>query len=416
MQLRALGSDCYDAAIIGAGPAGSSMAVALAVQGWRVLLIERDRFPRHKVCGEFLSPEAQDSLRRIGLFGEVAALGPVPLAAVAVVSQQGRKVHRPLPGRAWGVSRLGLDGALAQAAVARGVELWTAATATHCRSLNGRTEVQVRRADRTHGFRSACAREKERPNDSIQARTVVLAHGHHGLPALASGERGRDAVRPRPRYVGIKRHLAGLALTPQVELFLFPGGYAGLNPVEGGRANFCLLASYRAFARAGRTVDGMLAAAAAGNPALAQRLAGAQPVMGTDSAVAPVDTGRPPAPWHGGARLGDSAVMLPPLCGDGMAMALRSAELCAPLADAFLRGELSETAWAAAYARAWRAEFAHRVWLGRALQQALHVPLLADALLALGASFPPLADYVVRSTRGKPSAPVAADAGGRPIA
>src|SRR5215203_2521983 len=69
----------YDAVIAGAGPAGSTLATALAKQGWQVLLVERDRLPRHKVCGEFLSPEAQKTLQALGLDGEIAALTPVPL-------------------------------------------------------------------------------------------------------------------------------------------------------------------------------------------------------------------------------------------------------------------------------------------------------------------------------------------------
>jgi flavin-dependent dehydrogenase len=114
--------------------------------------------------------------------------------------------------------------------------------------------------------------------------------------------------------------------------------------------------------------------------------------------------------------VGDAALMLPPLCGDGIAMALRSAELCAPLADAFLQGKMTTGEWAAAYRRAWRAEFGARVRLGRWMQRALLVPALADGLLATGALFPALADYLVQATRGV-AFPLPTDAGrGAPIA
>lgn len=186
----------------------------------------------------------------------------------------------------------------------------------------------------------------------------------------------------------------------QVELFFFPGGYAGLNPIEDGRVNLCLLLSYDAFRRTGQSVAGTLAAITGWNPALGRRLAGGQALAESICTVAPVDTGRPAAPWADVACLGDTVVMLPPLCGDGMAMALRSAELCAPLADAFLRDELSLEGWATQYQQAWQTEFTQRVQTGRFLHQALAVPWLAEAMVGLGRVAPPLATYFVNATRG----------------
>jgi flavin-dependent dehydrogenase len=102
------------------------------------------------------------------------------------------------------------------------------------------------------------------------------------------------------------------------------------------------------------------------------------------------------------ACLGDTAVMIPPLCGDGMAMAFHSAELCAPLAHDFLAGRLSQAAWAAAYQAAWQAEFSRAVRVGRYLQGVLSLPFLSELLLGLGRLAPPLAGALVRATRGGP--------------
>jgi flavin-dependent dehydrogenase len=386
--------DAYDAVVIGAGPAGSAAAAALAAQGWRVLLVERERYPRHKVCGEFLSPEAQSTLRGLGLYSATAALTPVRLDAVQIISSHGVRLRRPLPGEAWGVSRYQLDAALADAAAAQGADVWMGTTAVSRVQQGEHVEVRLRRQDQ----------DGPQGRTDVQARTVIMAYGRRSLPGLSSQSAGDNGRLPL-RYVGVKRHYTvageGGGMPPQVELYLFPGGYAGLNPVEGGRINLCLLASYNAFAAAGRSLDGMINRAAAGNRALAQRLAQAQPVAGSECAVAPVDTGRPAVSWDGAANLGDAAVMLPPLCGDGMAMALRSAELCAPLADAYLRGTLSLPGWADAYQRLWTAEFGPRVAVGRWLQSRLAGRgLLADLLLATGVLMPPLADYLIHATRG----------------
>jgi menaquinone-9 beta-reductase len=118
-------------------------------------------------------------------------------------------------------------------------------------------------------------------------------------------------------------------------------------------------------------------------------------------AVAAIDTRRPAAPWVGTARLGDAATMIPPLCGDGMAMALRSAELCVPLADAVLRGELSVAAWQRGYTAVWQREFAPRLRTARLLEAALLQPRLAAVALRIGATLPALAQWFVHATRGR---------------
>src|SRR5579859_4469058 len=106
----------YDIVIIGAGLAGSSLAAALAERGWQVLLLERRQQPYHKVCGEFLSPESQESLRAMGLYAQVAALGPAPITHARLVSRHGMRVRIKLPAPAWGVSRFALDTALTEKA------------------------------------------------------------------------------------------------------------------------------------------------------------------------------------------------------------------------------------------------------------------------------------------------------------
>jgi flavin-dependent dehydrogenase len=186
----------------------------------------------------------------------------------------------------------------------------------------------------------------------------------------------------------------------QVELFFFREGYAGVNPIEGGRVNVCLLATQAAFARAGRNISAMLQAAAHLNPALGCRLSGGQALPETEVAVAPVDPHRAAWPWDRMACLGDTAVMVPPLCGDGIAMALRSAELCASPAHDFLSGRLSLADWQSAYQSSWHTAFDKPVRVGRWLQTILSKPLLAEVLFSLGCLLPPLGPVLVRATRG----------------
>ncbi|MCX6048826.1 MAG: NAD(P)/FAD-dependent oxidoreductase [Chloroflexi bacterium] len=371
-----------DVIVIGAGLAGSGVATQLATQGWDVLLLERDHFPRHKVCGEFLSPEAQHSLQALGLYTRAAALSPSLISQARFVSRRGFVLQMPLPGCAWGVSRYALDAALATGAQQAGAELRTGVTVRSYQAVDGAFAVQTRDANGPA---------------EVHARTVIAACGRHTQTGLPPETR---STAEQARYVGVKCHFEQVELPAQVELFMLPGGYVGINPIEGGRVNVCFLVSYATFAQAGKRVDTLLEAAAQWNPAFGQRLAHGHFLPETAAVVAPVDTYRPAAPWAGMACIGDTAAMIPPLCGDGMAMALRSAELCGPLAHDFLRGSLSLADWEACYRQRWFAEFSQRLHLGRLLQNWLNVPLFSDLLVGVGHLAPPLAQYLVQATRG----------------
>jgi flavin-dependent dehydrogenase len=372
----------HDIAIIGAGLAGSGLAAALAERGWGVLLLERRQQPQHKVCGEFLSPESQGSLRALELYSTVAALDPSPMTRARLISPLGLRLSIELPGTAWGVSRFALDAALAGAAERAGACVQLGATATAIESRDSLELITVRDA---HGQLAM-----------LRARAIVLACGRNPLPGLRPDV---GVKRARPTYVGVKCHYGGLALPPEVRLYLFGGGYAGLAPIEDGRANLCMLVPRAAFAQAGSSVPAMIAAAMRANPALGRDLRGGHPLPGSEVAVAPVDTGQAGIPWDRFARLGDAAVMIPPLCGDGMAMALRGAELCAPLAHEFLRGDRTLASWEAAYRSAWHHEFDRPVRVGRRLQALLSIPGLGSALLGIGAVLRPLPAWLVRATR-----------------
>lgn len=374
-----------DAVVVGAGPAGSTLAVALARKGWDVLLIERDDFPRHKVCGEFLSPDAQDSLRQLGLRHHLATLSAMPLTHAKLTTPAGTSLRIAFPAQAYGLSRYAMDAALATAARQQGATLWTGTTVTGWQAHDNCYAVHLR---------------SDRQSATLTARTVIMACGRHssiGLPPPTAASCHLSGWR---RCVGVKGHYTGVKMPSQVELFLFPGGYVGINPIEGERVNVCMLIDYQGFVRAGKTVAEVIAAVVKCNDAFARRLHGARLLPGTACAVAPVDTGRCAKPWAGLPCLGDTAVMMPPLCGDGIAMALRSAMLCTPLADAFMRGQLTLTAWEQAYTSAWQREFKQQLRLGRWLQTLLGRRGVRDALLGLGQRLPVVVNYLFQATRG----------------
>lgn len=371
-----------DVIVIGAGPAGSCVAAGLAQRGWDVLLLEKDRFPRHKVCGEFLSPESQQSLAGCGLFEDVRTLSPHPITRALLVSQGGAEIRVDLPGTAWGVSRRSMDQALAQGAERHGATF-----------REGQRVMGSIRKDQHYSVELSDGVVEE-------ARMVLFACGRHSSSSLPP----HTALPARSKlHVGAKVHYRNLKPSQSVELFFFDGGYCGINSIEGGNANVCLLSTYRAFADSGRSVTEILKSAANANSALARRLADGSPVQESACAVAPVDVFRAPTVWADGApAVGDTAAMIPPLCGDGMAMALRSAELCTPLVHEFLKNCFDQPELHRRYASAWNREFSSRLRMGRWLQRLLDQGAMTEMIMGIGGRLPFLSAYLVQATRGTP--------------
>ncbi|GBF74479.1 hypothetical protein PA598K_02826 [Paenibacillus sp. 598K] len=373
-----------DVVVIGAGIAGSAAAIALARRGWRTALLDRQRFPRHKACGEFLSPESLAMLAELGLSGAVRASEPAEIREAALLLHGQRELRLPLPGTALGLSRYRLDQMLHDQATASGATLVTGVAAS-----------AVRRCDDGYIIEQSGAAA-----EPLHARAVIVATGssaRSGMPGAHSRAGGRQ-----PRYIGIKTHLDSLAIGGTVELYFWEGGYLGLAPIEGGQVNAAALLRQDATMRGQGSILELLEQACRRHPALERRLRGAQPVPGTQAAVSPVPIGRRLLAWDETALIGDAASVIPPLCGDGMSMALRSALLCAEQADRYLAGRRDLDGWRHAYERELRRQLAGPRRWGRLLQWALGRPGLAPLLREAAVVAPRLARGLVQATRLRP--------------
>ena len=293
--------------VIGGGPAGAAAAAALAAAGRRVVLIERTPGPHDKVCGEFISQEAAQYLHALGI--EPRALGAEPIEAVRLSAGE-PVAAAALPFTALSLSRRVLDEAMLRGAVARGAEL-----------LRG---VRVRALQRHQSGWQARLED----GALVAGDAVFLATGKHDLKGW------RRPPGRQPDLVAFKMHwqLApgqAAALARHVELVLFAGGYAGLEPVEGGRANLCLLVRRRRLAELGGSWPRLIAVIRAASPVLDARLGGAIPCWQRPLALASIPYGYilPPDGDDGPFRLGDQAAVIPSFAGDGMAIALHSARL-----------------------------------------------------------------------------------------
>lgn len=375
----------YDVAVIGAGIAGSVMAKCLADQGFRTVIFDRKAFPRHKVCGEFLSPESQTMLSKLGLHEIVTSLQPCSIDRTRLILRRGQPLEIALPGIAMGVSRYQLDEALHQEAMRSGAEVRTETTVTSVKSNDQGFRIETKHLG---------------GHNEYHVRAVIGAWGANGLQGLHHYHQ-REAVPNKSNHIGVKSHYTGIDMEPVVELYFFHGGYLGISPIEEGRINVAALLERKAFQQRDKSILGFIEEACQRHPKLGRKLGNALPVIGTQVAVAPVSLTRHPLAWDGFPLLGDASSMLPPLCGDGMSMALRSAMLCIPLATQYLKGEIDLAEWETSYTQAVNLEFKGPLKWGNLLQGVFGVPLLPQILLTAAQFTPKLAHRFVQATRLK---------------
>ncbi len=358
-------SESWDAVVVGAGPAGSAAATVLARLGRSVLLLEKDVFPRHKVCGEFLSADALPSLELLGARESVEEATEERMTRGTLHLSGGTAVSFELPATALGISRFRLDDLLARRAREAGADVRFAA------------RVLGATLDGPDGFRVRFVHEQA--EKEVLARAVVGAWGRWDAldRTLDRGFLGR-----RSRYFGWSRdfHAEPGRLEGEVRLYLFPGGYCGLSRVEGGTINLAGVVSDRAWKRAGGGWSGVVEAARRGNAALDSELAAMTPGPIGFLGTGPVYfTAKPPSE-NFILMAGDAAGVIDPFSGEGQAAALAGGILAAETAERRLSGELSGEACARAYEAAWRRRFARRfAWSALFRRLILHRPIGAVA-------------------------------------
>jgi flavin-dependent dehydrogenase len=343
-----------DAVVIGAGPAGSAAAAILAESGLEPLVIEKDCFPRRKVCGEFLSGSARESLARLDALAQIAGEA-APIERGSVHLRRGRSVDFELPARGFGLSRARLDEILARRAAERGAEI---------RFGSRVVAIEPGRAGATQ-LRVVGEGGRE---ESLLARSVVGAWGR--WDALDRSLHRSFLVRGG-RFFGWSRDYEDVpgALAGDVRLYLFRGGYCGLSRVEGGRIH---LAGVISEARRRRLASGWEAAvehARRDNPALDRELA-ALPARspGGDLGTGPVYFTRKRPSERGALMAGDAAGVIDPFLGEGLSAALASGILAGETLGAALSGRARMEDAPAVYARAWRRRLRRRIGWGAALR------------------------------------------------
>jgi 2-polyprenyl-6-methoxyphenol hydroxylase-like FAD-dependent oxidoreductase len=321
--------------IVGGGLAGLTLGIGLRQRGIPVTIFEAGHYPRHRVCGEFISGRGQETLARLGLRELLERSGAVHAATAAFFSSTQSAPPHPLPSPAICLSRFTMDNALA----------------TEFRRLGG--ELQ----------------ENQRWRDEAFDEGIVRATG-----------RRAQAEENGARWFGLKIHARNVPLTADLEMHVLPRGYVGLCRVDHGVVNVCGL--FRRNAGEERTLQNArdLLRGQPGSP-LNQRLAAAEFDDNSFCAVAGISLRPGRAAARGECCIGDSITMIPPVTGNGMSMAFESAEMAVEPLAAWSHGEISWMDTRQTIADKCDTAFARRLAWAKWLQRLMFTPALQDLLV-----------------------------------
>ena len=376
------GTAVFDAAIIGGGLAGLALAIQLAKENFRVIVLEKETYPFHRVCGEYISFECWNFLESIGY--PLSDMDLPVIRQLLVSAPGGNTLSHALPLGGFGISRYKIDAELAQIA-------------------------------RNNG---ALVQENERVNDVIfdgtgfslhTASTVIKAK----CAVAAFGKRSnldvkwkRPFAAQRPgklnNFIGVKYHIKIDAPADQIVLHNFSDGYCGMSQVENNLFCLCYLTTARNLKKSGNSITAMEENILFRNPLLKEVFRKAVFIRKEPVTIAQVAFTQKEQVENHILMTGDAAGMITPLCGNGMSMALHASKIAAAAITAFLQNKTSRQQMEDSYSREWKKRFSKRVRTGRYIQRLFGHPLLTNVFVAVMKPFPKITAYLIRQTHGEP--------------
>jgi flavin-dependent dehydrogenase len=369
----------FDVIIIGGGLAGLTAALHLSKLNYSILLIEKQAYPHHKVCGEYVSNEIIPYLNSLNVYPK--KIGAIAINQFQLSTVKGKSTTTSLPLGGIGISRYTLDHLLYRHAKKEGSRFIF--------------DTVTKIAFNDDIFKIYTAKN--------QLFTSKLVIGAYGKRSNLDKQLNRDFINKKSYWMGVKAHYHYNNFPDNlVALHNFNGGYGGLSKTESGAINFCYLTSYKSF-QSHSNIEEFNTCVVAENPFLKNFLRNATPLFKKPLTIAQVSFHKKSPVDNHMLMCGDTAGLIHPLCGNGMAMAIHSAKIASELIHNFYSGNIkNRDALETTYTDTWNATFKQRLWMGRKLQSLLISPRLSNYAMTLAGNTPFLLKKLISLTHGKP--------------
>lgn len=375
-------NNIYDVAIVGGGLAGLALSVQCAKAGYATILFEKEIYPFHKVCGEYISMECWDFLIQLGLPLQQMNL-PV-IKRLLITAPNGKKIEQQLPLGGFGISRYLMDNELYKITKAAGVIV-----------------AQGIKVDDI--------------NFDGNLFTISSAYGevHSVVTAGCFGKRSNIDVRWKRNfiikknsslnnYIGVKYHIKTTWPNDLIALHNFENGYCGISKVEDDKYCLCYLTTAKNLKSCGNTVADLEEQILKINPHLKNILTGAQKIFLPPVTIAQISFDKKQQVENNVLMIGDAAGMITPLCGNGMSMALHGSKIAFSTIQKFLLQQISRQQMENEYKLNWKKAFSKRLRSGRLIQKLFGKKWLTNIFITSLKPFPLFVKYLIRQTHGKP--------------
>ena len=372
----------YDLAIIGGGLAGLTLAIQGADAGYKVIVFEKESYPFHKVCGEYISMESWNFLTRCGV---PLADWSLPLIRRLKVSDTNGKAYDfKLPLGGFGVSRYQLDNSLYQLALQKGATILVSCKVNDVVYEDDHFNIQTQSGNYSAKVATAC--DGKRSNLDIK------------------WDRRFTSTKPGKlnNFIGVKYHIQYPQPVDTISLHNFIDGYCGISRIENDTCCLCYLTTAENLHRSGNSIPEMEKNILARNTQLKNIFENAIQVYEQPLTISQISFQQKTQVENHVLMLGDAASMITPLCGNGMSMAMHAGKIAFENIRNFLSGHSTRMQMEQRYKTQWQGEFGFRTKVGRAVQYFFGGSLSTSLFLTSMHAFPGVSGMIIKQTHGKP--------------
>lgn len=368
----------YQVGIIGGGLAGLTLAIQLRKAGINVILFEKERYPFHKVCGEYISMESWDFLEQLGI--SLSTMNLPRITKLNVSAPNGNMLSHPLGLGGFGISRYTLDNQLFLLAKRLGVVI-----VEQCKVM----DVIHQSIHTNQGYFSA---------------SVII--GSWGKRSRMDAVLLRDFQQPGNRklnnYVGVKYHVQANLPDNVIELHNFKNGYCGISKIEDNKYCMCYLVSGEELKKAKGNIQQLEETVLMKNPYLKEYFTSFRSLYEKPLTISQISFEAKSTHEKNIIMAGDAAGLITPLCGNGMSMAMYASKILSEYLVQHVNGEIAYARLLEQYSLAWTQQFSTRLKAGRFIQSLFGNPMITNITIGLLKPFPFAVDKLVRATHGKP--------------